>query len=82
MLTYHVVPGSHDSASLRSAILAGGGKTMLKTVSGGTLTFMMNGSNNIVVRDEKGDVANIVTYDVAQSNGEIFSIDTVLRPAG
>ena len=82
VLTYHVVPGSHDSASLRSAILAGGGKTMLKTVSGGTLTFMMNGSNNIVVRDEKGDVANIVTYDVAQSNGEIFSIDTVLLPAG
>ena len=82
VLTYHVVPGSHDSASLRSAILAGGGKASLKTVAGGTLTFMMNGSNNIVVRDEKGDVANIVTYDVAQSNGEIFSIDTVLMPAG
>ncbi len=80
ILTYHVVPGRYDSNKLRSMILAGHGRAMLKTVSGGTLTLMMNGSDNIVVKDEKGDVANIVVYDVAQSNGEIYSIDQVLMP--
>ena len=81
VLTYHVVPGKYDSTKLRSMILAGGGQAMLKTVEGGTLTLMMNGSNNIVIKDAKGDIANIVVYDVAQSNGEIFSIDHVLMPA-
>lgn len=81
ILTYHVVPGRYDSTKLRAMIIAGHGQAMLKTVEGETLTLMMNGSNNIVVKDAKGDVANIVVYDVAQSNGEIFSIDQVLMPA-
>ena len=81
VLTYHVVPGRYDSARLRQLILAGNGQARLKTVEGDILTVMMNGTNNIAVRDSKGDVANIVVYDVAQSNGEIFSIDKVLMPA-
>lgn len=81
VLTYHVVPGNYNSTKLREMIQQGGGQATLKTVEGGTLTLMMNGSNNIVVKDGKGDVANIVVYDVAQSNGEIFSIDHVLLPA-
>ncbi len=80
VLTYHVVAGDYDSASLRSMILAGGGKATLKTVEGGTLTFMMNGSSNIVVRDGKGDVADITISDVKQSNGVIHVVDKVLLP--
>src|SRR6185503_14523912 len=38
VLTYHVVAGNLDSAKLMQEIKAGGGKAMLKTVSGGTLT--------------------------------------------
>ena len=62
------------------AIKSGGGKATLKTVSGGTLTAMMNGPMNVVVMDEKGNTANISTYDVKQSNGVIHVIDTVLMP--
>ncbi len=80
VLTYHVVAGDYDSASLRSMILAGGGKATLKTVEGGTLTFMMNGSSNIVVRDAKGDIADITISDVKQSNGVIHVVDKVLLP--
>ena len=40
VLTYHVVAGKMDAASIGKAITAGGGKAMLKTVSGGTLTAM------------------------------------------
>jgi uncharacterized surface protein with fasciclin (FAS1) repeats len=40
----------------------------------------MNGNRNIQVMDESGHTASISTYDVAQSNGVINVIDTVLMP--
>jgi uncharacterized surface protein with fasciclin (FAS1) repeats len=82
ILTYHVVSGDYDTTKLRSMILAGGGKAELKTLEGGTLTFMMNGSSNIIVMDEKGDTADITIADVTQSNGVIQVIDKVLLPTG
>ena len=39
VLTYHVVPGRLTTKDLREQINAGGGKTALKTVQGGTLTI-------------------------------------------
>jgi uncharacterized surface protein with fasciclin (FAS1) repeats len=81
VLTYHVVPGDYNSTKLRAMIVAGNGSAMLKTVEGGTLTFMMNGSSNIAVRDGKGDVADITISDVKQSNGVIYVVDKVLLPS-
>src|SRR3978361_453696 len=52
VLTYHVVPGRMDAAALMSAITAGGGKAMLKTVSGGTLVATMSGGN-VMITDAK-----------------------------
>ncbi|MBK8555911.1 MAG: fasciclin domain-containing protein [Lewinellaceae bacterium] len=80
VLTYHVVTGRYDFDALAKMIKKGDNK--LKTVSGGTLTVMMNGAHNIAVQDENGNVANINTYDVYQSNGVIHSIDKVLLPKG
>jgi uncharacterized surface protein with fasciclin (FAS1) repeats len=80
ILTYHVVAGNYDAKSIMKAIKKGNGKATLTTVSGGTLTAMMNGPMNVVVMDEKGNTANISTYDVKQSNGVIHVIDTVLMP--
>ena len=42
---------------------------------------MMNGSTNITVKDEKGDVADITISDVRQSNGVIQVVDHVLHAA-
>ena len=53
---------------------------MLKTVSGGMLWAMMNGDDNIVLKDEKGNIANLTISNVYQSNGVIQVIDTVLLP--
>ncbi|MEP6646982.1 MAG: fasciclin domain-containing protein [Saprospiraceae bacterium] len=78
VLTYHVVSGSYDFAKLWAMIEKG--DTKLKTVSGGTLMIAANGPHNIVVKDESGNTANIITYDVTQSNGVIHSIDAVLMP--
>lgn len=82
VLTYHVVPGRYDTTRLRQMILAGHGKAELKTVEGGTLTFTMNGSSNIMVRDGSGNAADITIADVGQSNGVIEVIDHVLMPSG
>src|SRR6202050_2883629 len=54
ILTYHVVAGNYDAAALMKLIKAGGGKAQLKTISGGTLWFTMNGDKNVVVKDESG----------------------------
>lgn len=80
ILTYHVVSGDYPTTKIRQMILAGNGKAELKTLEGGTLSFMMNGSSNIVVTDDKGGMADITIADVTQSNGVIQVIDKVLMP--
>lgn len=81
VLTYHVVSGKMDYNALAAAIKKGNGSAKLKTVAGGTLTARMNGKRNITLTDEKGNVANISTYDVYQSNGVIHVIDRVVMPS-
>ena len=80
VLTYHVIPGKLDSDAIAKAIKAGNGKAELKTVNGGTLWAVMNGPKNVILKDEKGNIANISTYDVYQSNGVIHVIDAVVMP--
>ncbi len=80
VLTYHVVSGKMDFNALSAAIKKGKGKAELKTVSGGTLIASMNGTRNIVIKDENGKTANITTYDVYQSNGVIHVLDSVVLP--
>ena len=80
VLTYHVVAGKVTYSDLKEMIKKDGGKTSVKTVSGGTLTAMMNGDVSITLKDESGNTANISTYDVIQSNGVIHVIDHVLLP--
>jgi uncharacterized surface protein with fasciclin (FAS1) repeats len=79
VLTYHVVPGRLSAVDLRKMIQAGNGHAELKTVSGDTLTVMMQGKN-IVLKDEKGDVSTVTIPNVFQSNGVIHVVDTVVLP--
>lgn len=79
ILTYHVVAGKYTAAKLKKEVEKGGGTATLKTVQGDPLTFTMDGAD-LVVKDEKGDIAHISTPNVMQSNGVIHVIDTVLQP--
>lgn len=79
VLTYHVVAGTYDSKALAKLIKKGNGQARLKTVSGGALTAMMDGSN-IVLRDEKGGTSQVTVTDVYQSNGVIHVVNAVLLP--
>ncbi|MDR3456558.1 MAG: fasciclin domain-containing protein [Verrucomicrobiae bacterium] len=80
ILTYHVVAGNLTFKELAKLIKEGHGQAALTTVNGAKLTVMMNGEHNIVLKDTKGNVANISTYDVNQSNGVIHVIDSVVMP--
>ena len=80
VLTYHVVPGRMNAASLMKAVKDGEGQAKLKTVSGDWLIVKQAGPGKLSVTDAKGDVAMVTIGDVNQSNGVIHVIDTVLLP--
>ena len=79
ILTYHVLAGKFDSKAIAKRIKAGGGTAQFKTVSGGSLSAWMSGTN-LMLRDEKGGTSTVSIADVYQSNGVIHVVDTVLMP--
>ena len=81
ILTYHVVEGDVDAATLMKAIEdAGEAGYEITTVNGGTLTAMMDG-DNVVLTDAAGNTSTVTMTDVDASNGTIHAIDTVLMPS-
>ncbi len=79
ILTYHVVSGSVDAATLVEQIEAGGGKAELKTVNGGMLTAEA-ANGGVKLTDANGNSAMVTTADLMQTNGVIHVIDAVLLP--
>jgi uncharacterized surface protein with fasciclin (FAS1) repeats len=79
ILTYHVVAGKVDAKSLMELIKKDGGKTTVKTVSGGSLVAYVK-DGKVGITDEKGGTAWVTTADVNQSNGVIHVVDAVLMP--
>ncbi len=80
VLTYHVVPGKVTAAALTEQIRAGGGKAVLTTVQGATLTATVSGGK-VMLRDGAGGSATVIAADVMQSNGVIHVTDAVSIPA-
>ncbi len=79
VLTYHVVPGRLTAADLIALIRAGGGRAVLTTAQGGTLTATLMGGT-IMLTDAKGGVAHVTQANVFQSNGVIHVTDSVSIP--
>lgn len=79
VLTYHVVSGKLDAATLAQQIQAGNGSAVLTTVAGAPLTVKAD-ANGVTVTDAQGNVANVAIADVMQSNGVIHVVDKVLLP--
>jgi uncharacterized surface protein with fasciclin (FAS1) repeats len=79
ILTDHVVAGRLTEKELKHQIKMGGGKAVLNTMSGGTLTATVH-DGSIVLTDEKGGRSTIIIPDVIQSNGVIQVVDNVLLP--
>ena len=79
ILTYHVVSGATDAATLTNAIETNDGSYEITTVNGGTLTATLEGGN-VILTDAAGGKATVASTDVMASNGIIHGIDTVLMP--
>jgi uncharacterized surface protein with fasciclin (FAS1) repeats len=79
ILTYHVISGKWDATGLADKIREGKGTAQLTTVQGGSIWAMIK-DGKIVLKDEKGNMANVTIQNVYQSNGVIFVIDRVLMP--
>ena len=79
ILTYHVVAGNLDAATIVNAIKDGKGKATLTTVSGGTLTAKIE-KDKVKLTDEKGGTAFATITDLKASNGVIHVIDSVVLP--
>ena len=79
ILTYHVVAGNLNAATVVKAITDAKGSLSIKTVSGGTLVASLR-DGKVILTDENGGVATVVAADLAASNGVIHVIDTVVLP--
>ena len=79
ILTYHVVPGKFTAAAILQLNNQGGGSATLTTLEGSTLTATVQ-EGKVVVTDESGGSATVVTADLMQSNGVIHVTDGVFLP--
>ena len=79
ILTYHVVAGKFSAADIIKMVKENKGKATIKTVLGGNLYVTLKGKN-VLITDEKGDVATVTIADVNQSNGVIHVVNAVLMP--
>ena len=79
LLSYHILPGTMLAADIAKAIDAGGGKTQIATMGGGTITAAKDG-DKIVLTDAAGTRAVVTAADAKRSNGVVHEIDAVLMP--
>lgn len=81
ILTYHVVSGNIDAATLTKAIRDSGGTFEFETVAGATLSAELDGHGAIVITDNAGRETKVTQADVKVSNGVIHVTDGVFLPS-
>ncbi len=79
LLTYHVVSGKFDAATVTDAITKGKGKYTVTTVNGGKIDLSLK-DGKVVLTDANGKTSTVAMADVAASNGIIHAIDSVVMP--
>ncbi|MCV2891653.1 fasciclin domain-containing protein [Lentibacter sp. XHP0401] len=80
VLTCHVVGADAMASAIKGMIDDDGGSHVVPTVGGCKLNATYSG-DKIMLEDERGRTINVTIADVAQSNGVIHVVDTVILPA-
>lgn len=78
LLLNHVVDGAVNAGQLKEKIKASNGKATLKTMAGGTLTATLESGGSITLTDAQGQTARVTGSDVAQTNGVVHEVSSVL----
>jgi len=79
ILTYHVVSGKFEAATVIEAIGANDGNFTVTTVQGNDIVLSLV-DGNVLLTDAKGGTATVVIADVPASNGVIHALDGVIMP--
>ena len=79
ILTYHVISGNLDAASVMAAIKSGMGKAVLTTINGEKLIATIK-MDKVELLDASGNTAYVIATDLKASNGIIHVIDAVVLP--
>lgn len=80
ILTYHVISGKFDAATVIDAIKANNNKYTVTTVQGAKIDLSLK-DDKVMLTDATGAMATVVMPDVAASNGIIHAIDAVVMPS-
>ena len=79
ILTYHVVAGNVDAATLTGLIKKGKGTAVVKTVNGQELKASLK-DGKVIIAGAKGGKATVVAADLKASNGVVHVTDAVSLP--
>ena len=79
ILTYHVVSGKFDAATVIDAIKTNNNKYTVTTVQGAKIDLSLK-DDKVMLTDATGAMSTVTMPDVAASNGIIHAIDTVVMP--
>lgn len=80
ILTYHVIAGKFDAATVIDAIKTNNNKYTVTTVQGAKIDLSLK-DDKVILTDATGAMATVVMPDVAASNGVIHAIDAVVMPS-
>ena len=79
ILTYHVVSGKLMASDVTKALKKGYGRTKLTALNGQTFVARSK-DGKIFLKDQNGNMSQIIATDVVGSNGVIHVIDSVIMP--
>ena len=79
ILTYHVVSGKLKASDVTKALKNGYGRTKLTALNGQTFVARSK-DGKIFLKDQNGNMSQIIATDVVGTNGVIHVIDTVIMP--
>lgn len=80
ILTYHVISGKFDAATVIDAIKTNNNKYTVTTVQGAKIDLSLDG-DKVILTNATGAKSTVTMADVAASNGVIHAIDTVVMPS-
>lgn len=80
ILTYHVVSGKFDAATVIDAIKTNNNKYTVTTVQGAKIDLSLK-DDKVILTDATGAMSTVVMPDVPASNGIIHAIDAVVMPS-
>jgi uncharacterized surface protein with fasciclin (FAS1) repeats len=79
IISYHIVEGNHNSASMREAIKAARGRAVFTTLSGNQLVATIE-DNKIKLTDDGNNACFLTMTDIKGSNGTVHMLDKVALP--